>query len=132
MKTLVVFAMLFATSAFAKEKGYDIKLELALNGKIISSPRLLVRDGEKAVINQKKDSEESFIEVVAKEGASQDHKGIMMHFKVGRISKGGHRTIISNPQVLVSENKLATFMISDKENGSEQLSLSVLAQRKDL
>ena len=132
MKTLFLIAILLGTSALAREKGYDLKIKLAINGKLVSSPRMIVREGEKAIISQKTEREESFIEVIATEGASQGHKGIMMNFKVGRISKNGQRIIISNPQVLVRENKTATFMVSDDKNEKEKLSLSVRAQRKNL
>ncbi len=55
-----------------------------------------------------------------------------MKMVVGTIGKGGERTIIAKPQVLVLENHQASVALDSKDNGSQELSLSVVAQRKAL
>lgn len=124
--------MIVGNSAFAATtNGYDLKMDLSLNGKHISSPRVIVKESETATITQKTDTEETFIEVVAAEREIQNHKGILMKFTVGTISKDGQRTIISKPQILANENEKAQITVG-KSGGSVNLSLSVLAQRKSL
>lgn len=130
MKMLVMVLAFVGSSAFAATNGYDLKMDLSLNGKHISSPRVIVKAGETATVTQKTDTEESFIEVVATEGSIQNHKGILMNFVVGVIGKNGERTIKATPQVLAKENEPAQITVGEK-NG-EEVSLSVVAKRKAL
>lgn len=128
---LGIALLMFGPLAFASTNGYDLKMDLSMNGKHISSPRVIVKAGETATITQKTDTEESFIEVVATEGEVQNHKGIVMKFTVGTISKNGQRTIVSKPQILAMENEKAEIIVGE-DGGKEQLSLSVVAKRKAL
>lgn len=130
MKLVAIALAFIGSSALASTNGYDLKMELSLNGKHISSPRVIVKAGETATVTQKTDTEESFIEVVATEGKVQNHKGIMMNFVVGVIGKDGERTIKAKPQILAKENEPAQITIGGK-NGDE-VSLSVIANRKAL
>lgn len=130
MKLLGLALILVGSSAFASTNGYDLKMDLSMNGKHVSSPRIILKAGEKGTINQKTDTEESFIEVVATEGQVQNNKGIMMNFTVGYIGKNGERTIVSKPQILAKENEPALITVGEKD-GTE-LSLSVVAKRKSL
>ena len=130
MKMLVMVLAFVGSSAFAATNGYDLKMDLSLNGKHISSPRVIVKAGETATVTQKTDTEENFIEVVATEGSIQKHKGILMNFVVGVIGKNGERTIKAKPQVLAKENEPAQITVGEK-NG-EEVSLSVVANRKAL
>jgi type II secretory pathway component GspD/PulD (secretin) len=132
MKLLGIFLMIFGNSAFAATtNGYDLKMDLSLNGKHISSPRVIVKASETATITQKTDTEETFIEVIAAEGEIQNHKGILMKFTVGTINKDGKRTIISKPQILAKENEKSQITVGES-GSSENLSLSVLAKRRAL
>lgn len=130
MKLLGLALILVGSSAFATTNGYDLKMDLSMNGKRVSSPRIIVKAGEKGTINQKTGTEESFIEVVATEGQVQNHKGIMMNFTVGYIGKNGERNIVSKPQILAKENEPALITVGEKD-GTE-LSLSVVVKRKSL
>ncbi len=130
MKMLVTVLAFVGSSAFAATNGYDLKMDLSLNGKHVSSPRVIVKAGETATVTQKTDTEESFIEVVATEGSIQNHEGILMNFVVGVIGKNGERTIKAKPQVLAKENEPALITVGEK-NG-EEVSLSVVANRKAL
>lgn len=129
-KMLIVLSLLIGPSAFAAN-GYDLKMELLMNGKKVSSSRIIVREGEIGSITQETSTEKTFIEVVAKEGEVQNHKGIMMNFVVGYIDQDGKRTIVSRPQILTKENETAQITMGE-ENGKDTISLSVVAQRKSL
>lgn len=130
MKLIAIVLAFMGSSAFASTNAYDLKMDLWMNGKHVSSPRIIVKAGEMGSISQKTDTEESFIEVVATEGQFQNHKGIMMNFTVGYIGKNGERTVVSKPQILAKENEPALITVGEKD-GTE-LSLSVVAKRKSL
>ncbi len=130
MKLVAIALVFVGGSVFASTNGYDLKMDLSVNGKQISSPRVMVKAGETATINQKTETEESFIEVVATEGSIQNHKGILMKFTVGVIAQNGERVIKSQPQVLAKENEKTQVTIG--ENNGDEISLSVVAKRKSL
>jgi hypothetical protein len=130
MKLVAIVLAFIGSSAFASTNGYDLKMDLSLNGKLVSSPRLIVKAGETAYINQKTDTEESFIEVVASEGSIQNHQGILMNFIVGVIDQNGQRVIKAKPQILANENEAAQITVG--ENNGDEISLSVVATRKSL
>ena len=118
-------------NCFALTPGYDLKLNLSLNGKHVSSPRVITKAGETATVTQNTAPEKTFIEVIANEGEIQGHKGILIKFVVGTIDKNGKKTILSTPEVLTSENKLARISVG-KDSTHPKLSMSVLALRKSL
>lgn len=135
MKRAILALSLFCGSVFASETGYDLKMDLSINGKLVSTPKLMVKAGETATILQESDSktpndQKTFIEVVAKEGPKDKNSGILMNFTVGVISKNGERTIRSTPRILVKENEVGQITIGGK--GEEELSLSVVAKRRKL
>lgn len=129
VKILITTCLLIAPNAFAASKMYDLKMDLLINGKRISTPRILVKEGETARVDQEDSRSKSFIEVVAGEGEIQNRKGILMNFTVGYIDKAGKRKIVSQPQVLAKENEIASIEVSNM-NGKEKIKLSVLPQRK--
>ncbi|MBL7544088.1 MAG: hypothetical protein JNL11_09735 [Bdellovibrionaceae bacterium] len=130
MKLVAIVLAFISSSAFASTNSYDLKMDLSLNRRHVSSPRLIVKAGETAYINQKTDTEESFIEVVATEGSIQNHQGILMNFIVGVIDQNGQRVIKAKPQILASENEAAQITVG--ENNGDEISLSVVATRKSL
>lgn len=100
-------------------------------GKKVSSPRIIVREGEVGSIIQETSAEKTFIEVVAKEGEIQSHKGILMNFVVGYFDKDGKKIVAYRPQILTDENKNAQITLGE-EGRKETISFSVVAQRKAL
>jgi len=70
--------MCLGTAAMASFAGYDLKMDLSLNGKHVSSSRIIVKSGEMGSITQKTEPSDTanFIEVIASEGEIQNHKGI--------------------------------------------------------
>ncbi len=131
-KLVLGVVTLLASTAFANTNGYELKMDVSMNGKHISSPRVVTKSGEMATITQKNETEESFIEVITEEGELQGHKGILMKFTVGLIGANGKRTIVSRPQILALENEPAQISVGKKDGGAEQLSLSVVAKRRVL
>lgn len=130
MKLLGLALLMVASSAFAKTKGYDLKIDLSLKGKHVASPHLVVKEGEKATITPQSDNAARFIEVTATEGEVQGHKGILMNFTVGSITKDGKRTILSTPEILAKENESAQIVVGGKDGA--ELSMSVVAKRTAL
>ncbi|WP_041577183.1 hypothetical protein [Bdellovibrio bacteriovorus] len=130
MKLVAIVLAFAGSSAFASTNGYYLKMDLSLNGKHISSPKLAVKVGEPATISQKIDTEESFIEVVVTEGSIQNRKGILMSFVVGVVDQSGQRVIKSKPQVLSKENESAQITVG--ESNGDEVSLSVVANRRSL
>lgn len=130
MKSFILALAFVGTSAFAGTNGYDIKIDMSLNGKHISSPQFIVKEGLKASMTQKNESQESFIEVIATEGTIQNNKGILMTFVVGTIDRNGQKIVTAQPQILAKENVPAKITVGTKDGN--QLSMSVIANRKSL
>ncbi len=128
------FSTFFSTAVLAAgptTAAYHLKLELSMNGKVVSTPRLVVRSGETGSITEESAARKTFIEVTATEGSVQKRKGIMMNFVVGLIAKDGTRTVLSRPSILANENEKAEITVAGKESG-ETMALSVIATRKAL
>lgn len=120
-----VLLAVFAVPAFAAPQSYDIAMKLKSNGKEISSPTVVVTEGETAKITQRDDDGTTFWEIVARE--SESH--ILLSFKVGKIDRDGKQSVLSNPRILTMENEPAEMTIGEA-GGAETLTLSVVAKRK--
>lgn len=132
MLKLVLGLFLMANSAFAGANGYDLKFDLSLNGKHISSPRMYVLEGAVASIEQKNSTDSSYIEVKATETMVSNKKRIKMNFTVGVVDKFGQKTVISKQNVIAKENELVKITLNENEDNSKHLALSVVAKRKSL
>jgi type II secretory pathway component GspD/PulD (secretin) len=131
MKNLAMILFLIGANADCATNGYDLKIDLSLDGKHVSSPHMIVKAGESATATLKNGNKENFIEVVANEERSKDFDGILIQIAIGTIEENGKRTIISRPQILTKENEPVQISIGEK-NGAEEVALSVIAQRKEL
>ncbi|MBX3020872.1 MAG: hypothetical protein KF799_04285 [Bdellovibrionales bacterium] len=116
---------LFAAPAFAAPQVYDIAMKLKSNGKEISAPTIVVKEGETAKLTQRDTEGTTFWEIVAHD---QGDNQILLNFKVGTISNDGKRTAVSQPRILAAENEMAEMNIS--RDDAEVLTLSVVAKRK--
>lgn len=130
--TGTVFLAFAPAEALAATSGYEIDVDLTINGKLVSSPRINARAGEKTTFIEKVGDEERFIEVLATEGQGQikGKKAILMKFTVGTI-KDGQRSILAEPQIMTIEKNRAAIEIGESE-GKESINLSVSAERKAL
>ena len=131
-KTVFAFCLLSSSFCLASTNGYNLKMDLSLNGKHVSSPSLMTKAGQKATVTQKTDSGQTFIEVVANEGIKKGNRGVLMKFVVGMISKSGKRTILSRPQILARENQPAEIVVSKGSESKPEVALSVIVQRRQL
>ena len=130
MLKLVLGLFLVASAAFAGTNGYDLKFDLSLNGKHVSSPRMNVLEGAVASIEQKNSTDSSYIEVKATEVMVSNKKRIKMNFTVGVVDKFGQKTVISKQNVIARENELVKITLNENEDNSKHLALSVVAKRK--
>ncbi len=121
----VSIVFLFGVSAFAS-KGYDLKMELSIDGKKVGLSQVSVREGKKAKFTQGTKADKMIIEASAREGSIQDRKGILMDFIISAVDKKGQIKVIATPTVLAQENDPATVTAN---NGKDEVSLSVTAKR---
>lgn len=129
-KITTIFLLLIGSPAFASTIGYDLKVELSMNGKHVSSPRLITREGETASITQESNGKKIFMDVIAMEEPTDNQQGILMSFVVGTISAMGEKKIVSTPKIITLENEEAQITVG--QQGQEELSLSIVATRKVL
>ena len=133
MLKLILGLILVVNTTFATTtNGYDLKFDLSLNGKRISTPRVYVLEGAVASVEQKSATNSSYIEVKATEVLVSNKKRIKMSFTVGIIDKFGDKTVTSKQNVIARENELVKVTLSENEDNSKHLALSVVAKRKSL
>jgi type II secretory pathway component GspD/PulD (secretin) len=130
IKIFGALCLFVGSSAFASTNAYDLKMELSLNGRPLSSPHLVVKEGEKASILQDSNGEKTFVDVVTTEKMMDGERVVFMDFKIGTISATGERKVIASPQITTFENEKAKISVG--EDGKEDVSLSVVATRKTL
>lgn len=130
-KILVVMIFLVCNSVFASTNEYDLKMDLSINGKHVSSPRVIAKEGETTSMTQDSNGEKIFMDVIATEQVINNKQSILMKFVIGRFSETGERTILSTPQIITIDNKRAQITVGDKQE-KEDLALSVIATRKAL
>lgn len=123
------FVILVGSPALAKSNAYDLKMELSLNGKHVSSPRILTKEGESASVTQEANGEKVFLDVIATEKPTNNKPGILLKFVVGTVSATGEKTTVSTPQIIALENEKAQISVTAKDR---EMSLSVSASRKTL
>lgn len=129
--SVILAALLFSSSAFAAKKAYKLDMALTVNGDHLSSPKVVVKEGETATVTQQTFDGKNYFDVVAKEGEMMGHKGILMEFRVGQVNKDGSKTIISRPKVLAKEGEEASISVAE-DDGKKVLFLKVTANRAKL
>lgn len=126
---ILAMICLFGISTFAGQNQFDLKMELSMNGELVSKPHLVVKEGKTGFVSQTKNGETSFIEVVAREEIAPNGKeAIKMTFVVGKIAKDGTKTPISRPQIFAMPNKKAQIKVGS-DSPPNELSLSVVAKK---
>jgi len=129
MKKSFLLITLLSQSLFAATKTYDLTMDLSQNGQLISSPRLVINDGEQGIISVKDQKYNNTIEVTATDTKSS--KGIMLDIVVSKTSASGKKIIISKPQVEVKLDTPAQFSVLNNEN-NEQINFSMLVREKSI
>jgi hypothetical protein len=126
-KILFTMICFFSSSVFAGQKAFDLKMELSLEGKHISSPKVIVKEGETKTIVEESNGQKTYIEVSAKQDkASGGKQTIYMAFVIGKIASDGSKTVISTPRITAAPNETAQISIGEK-GAPDLLSLSVIA-----
>ena len=132
LKSLVALFVLSSASVHAAENAFDLKMDLMVDGQRVSSPRMIVKEGEEGSITHQIKGETHFIDVVASESRiANGKKGILMKLVVGKVDKEGKRIVHSTPQILAMPKHRAEIQVGDEHN-SEAYSLSVLGQKTEL
>lgn len=134
-KALLTVSFLFLSSAMCATASatpahsvYKIDMNLVLNGKHVSSPKMYVISGEKAEIQNVTESGHGhFIEVTPSEMAEEPGK-VHLKFTVGLIVKRA-RQILSNPEMIVSEGQTGTIAVGEGDD-PENFTLTVLVNRQ--
>lgn len=127
MKQIILgLGVLLSAKTFATPNNYDLKMELFRNGKKVSSPRIIVKEGEKGSITSRNETEKSFIDVVATRAKDNS---IMMKFKVGYMGKNGERKILGEPIIIAREGEPSKIEISQNQNSPAELALTVTAKK---
>ncbi len=116
MKVFVILSVLFASTAFAGKKVYDLKMNLFIDGRQVSSPHIVSREGEKAMLTQSGKNGGNFVEVVAMPVVLNGKESIQMNFTVGTISAKGVRKILATPRLITGNNQTAEIS-QDNANG---------------
>lgn len=137
MKSFYLLLLMISTQAFSATAGYDLKIDLSLNGKHISSPRLHVEEGVVGSIETtSKDKsgylESNYIEVKVSEILVSNKKRIKMNFTVGIFDKTGLKVVTSKSNLIARENENVKITLSENEDSTKHLVLSVVAKRKTL
>ncbi len=128
MKLILLLSVLcFSLSFQAASNIYDLNLKLSLGGKQVSTKNIQVTEGKVNVINDNTFGNNTYIEVLAKEGEVKTNKGILLRFKIGHINEDKSKTIVSRPIVLAKSGKEASILVS--EDGEDSVALKVVATR---
>lgn len=134
MRSLLILIFTLSNYAFASSPElelYDLKVDFSLNGDPVFSPEILVKEGEKAMVSHRIGSEDYFIEVVATSFPAKHPPTfiILMQFVVGKISNSGERTMMTNLNLMTTENEPAKVTTNEENGEKDALSLAVVAKR---
>lgn len=126
MRMLLIGLVLVSGSVMAA-KSYDLKLDYMVNGKRVSSPQIVVKEGVTSTVFNDSADGKSFIEVTPTKDAT-DNK-LKMKFAVGTIDEMGERTILARPEMMIEENRMGKITTGENE-GTEDMTLSAFAKEK--
>lgn len=129
-KTLTAFVALLSLaciSAFGSvPRQYMVDMKLSLDGKLVSSPRVVINEGKKAEISDQntKDGTGTFMEVTVQRVPSEDDDQALLQMVVGRYVKG-KKEILGSPQIMALENEEAAMEIGEGDNQLYKVSAKV-------
>jgi len=124
LMSLILFIFSFSTFAV---QSYKLDMNLLIDNKSVSKPKIIVQEGEKGTITQNDSATNTTTEisVVASQGEMQGRKGILLKMEVG-YNKNNVQKIVSRPQILVSEGQEALVEVVGNE-GNKKMSLKIIA-----
>lgn len=113
--------------------GYEMAIDLKMNGKHMGSPTLSAMDGGTVTITEETKNGTYFLEATPTESTSTNNeRSVHMKFVVGTIDAKGKKTILSTPQINTLENLKAEVGVGHNPNKPDLLTLSVIAKRKKM
>lgn len=131
MKFLILIVAIFNSQfASAAPQHYQIESKIFVDGKLISSPRVISNSNEPAEITQNSENPKSQLrmKVVASDLTNENVKnGILMKFDVSYFANG--RTIKSSPQILAKAGELSSIEVGS-DDGMPAMKIEVTASRK--
>lgn len=125
MKVFGLLLALASVNVVAANKYYEIGMDLSVDGKRVPAPRLFVKENVTETVIQGN----KFFEVTATENPLD--QSVKMDFAVGEFTEDGERIIISRPTIISKENTRANMKIT-RDDGTEELDLSVVPIAKDI
>ena len=118
MKSLLIAAsLIFSQISFSAQnapaqKQYDLKMELSINGKHISSPHTVVIEGEPATVTQDTKDGKFFLTVATMKVPNETKiknpekkKALGFQFAVGKIGADGKETLLADLPSSLSKEK---------------------------
>lgn len=124
-----VLLTLFSPFAFAVKKGFDIKMDIVVDGKTLSSPRIQVLEGVQTTVTERVKQEKTFFNLVATQDKEMKGKQtVLMKFEIGKFDEKGQKIVVGQPQIIAFENEPASISVGTEEK--EAYSISVIAQKK--
>lgn len=127
---LVALGLFVAAAAHATPNTYRIDSQLFIDGKLISSPKIITNAGESAELTQvgNNPNDKLSFKVVPEDFNNDKIKdGILMKFNIEYIY--GSRSVKSSPQIIAKSGSEASISIGKMQNKEEVL-LKVIATRE--
>lgn len=129
MKNLFAIIILFlAGTAWAAPRQYEIDMELMVDGKVVSTPKIITMEGTKASIESAGAEGGTFVEVTPSEKTIKGVDGILMEMKVGFVDDTGFRRVLAQPRILAKDGAKAQIILDDKKKNQE-VTLKATAKR---
>lgn len=130
MRILIfVVALVCGTTTLASETQFDLDMKFSVDGKLISSPRVITNEGELAIVEVGTEEGATHFEVLASDNQVDNEGNILLKLKVSRVLKDGTKKLISTPTIITRAGEEAS--ISTVE-GNQKSTLKVIANRRSL
>lgn len=128
MKLLILVSCLISTQLLAQSTGYEMRINLFQDGKIVASPNVIVQENQKAVMTQTLNKKsEIYFEVLGQETKTRD---IMLKITVGELAKNGKKTTLAKYHKLTKENVDTELPFEDQNKKVSRYSMRILVLRK--
>ena len=126
---IVIAALIFGTTTLASETQFDLDMKFSVDGKVISSPRVITIEGEMATIAVESEDGGTHFEIIASDNQIDNEGNILLKMKVSRILEDGSRKVISTPTIITRAGEEASVSTIEGDSTS---TLKVIANRKSL
>ena len=123
----MIMILLFTLTTFAKD-GYKLDMNIMLNNKLISKPKIITAKDSIATVTIEDSEFESIrtIKITPTEMIHDNIKGIMLSLEI----QDETQQVISRPKVLIKEGGIASIEVEDDYN--EKMAIKVMATKTQL